>query len=148
MRNWNTTANDFGGIQHLTHFQSISRHDGHEVFLRHAFVKTRLITTVCIDFWWPSLRIKTIHPSERSASVLSSMHLWIPSHHPSQVHLATENIWRQGNEYQILFLSYLPTYRKLNNMFNILSPSWTMIPNIVYNQNSNHPLAFNKLIKI
>lgn len=40
---------------------------GHEVFLHHAFMKTCLVTTVSIDFWWP-LRIKTTHPSERSAS--------------------------------------------------------------------------------
>lgn len=40
---------------------------GHELFLRHAFVKTCLVTMVSIDFWWP-LRVKTTHPSERSAS--------------------------------------------------------------------------------
>jgi len=31
------------------------------------------------------------------------MRLEIPSHHPSQVHLATANIGRQVNEYQALF---------------------------------------------
>lgn len=78
------------------------------------------------------------HSSIRGVCILSSMRLEIPSHHPSQVHLATANIWRQVNEYQALFchtLTFTKFYNPINSFNQCLNPS-------VWHNKSNFEIYF------
>lgn len=75
----------------MMHRAQASNVIGQVVFLRHAFVKTCLVKTVCIDFWW-HLSIKTTHPSEGYAS--SMYHLSICDYPHIKPHQSASCNWK------------------------------------------------------